>query len=136
MDHAVWYHRGGILGLYELIIQHREAVTYDLLMRGWHLWEVGTPALSWVEFGIWFRFLPTDSQTFQAAKGPQWSAEMHRLTDIAEILIGANWQRGGSRGPKPKPLPRPSSKQKFGTATAIDVVRDRLTFLNGRPPGR
>jgi len=136
VDYGVGFNRGGILGLYELISQHREAVTYDLLMGGWHLWQVGTPALSWVEFGVWFRFLPTDSQTFQAVKGPQWSPEMHRLTDIAEILMGANWQRAGGKGSKPKPLPRPSSKQKFGTATSIDVVRDRLTFLNGRPPGR
>lgn len=136
MDYGVWCKRGGILGLCELISQHREAITYDLLTAGWHLWQVGTPVMSWTEFGVWFRFLPPMSQTFQAIRGSQWSPEMHRLTDVLEVLLAANWQRGGGKGPKPKPMPRPGSKQKFGTATSLDVVRDRLTFVNGRAPGR
>ena len=136
MDYGVRFDSGGILGLCELISQHREAITFDLLVQGWHVWQVGTPALSWAEFGVWFRFLSPSSQTFQEIKGAQWSPEMHRLTDVLETLLAANWQRGGGKGPKPKPVPRPGSRQKFGTATGIDVVRDRLTFLNGRPPGR
>lgn len=138
MDYGVRFNGGGILGLYELIVQHREAITYDLLVQGFHLWQVGTPALSWLEFGVWFRFLPSQSQTFQAIRGPQWSAEMHRLTDVLETLMAANWQRGGGKGPKPKPVKRPGvgkNAQRFGKAAPLVDVRAHLMRLNGRAPG-
>lgn len=37
---------------------------------------------------------------------------MHRLTDIADLLMSANWQRGGDEhAPKPDLFPRPGAEQ-------------------------
>lgn len=37
----------------------------------------------------------------------QWGTAEHLLAAIYDALKGANWQRGGGKGTKPKPLPRP-----------------------------
>ncbi len=128
---------GGIESLLTLIHQHREAIQYDLLVAGLRLSWVGTPRLAWDDFAVWVKFVKPESQLYQSAYGPQWSREMHRLTDIADILAAANYQRGGSRGPRPKPFKRPGDKnsQTFGRAVPIDDVRQFLTERNGRAPG-
>lgn len=36
-----------------------------------------------------------------------WGLQEHLLANIADVLRGANWQRGGGKGSKPKPMPRP-----------------------------
>ncbi|WP_406083113.1 hypothetical protein OHA01_26390 [Micromonospora zamorensis] len=40
----------------------------------------------------------------------RWSTADHLLASAVELLAGANWQRGGGKGGKPKPLPRPDAR--------------------------
>lgn len=114
-------------------------MTYDLLRAGFHVWQIGSPALSWDEFNVWLRFCEPSSQLFKEIRGPQWSPELHRLTDIFEALQAANWQRGNAGKPSPSPRPKPVKRpgmggEKIGAPVDLDVVRDRLAMLNGRAP--
>lgn len=36
-----------------------------------------------------------------------WTRTEMLLAMIADLLAGANWQRGGGKGARPKPIPRP-----------------------------
>lgn len=56
--------------------------------------------------------LPPEAVTLRLVFGDNapWSDEMHRLTDIADLLDRANWQRSarpGSRPPTKSKFPRP-----------------------------
>lgn len=37
-----------------------------------------------------------------------WSVEAQLLAGVVDQLAGANWQRGGSKGPQPNPVDRPA----------------------------
>jgi hypothetical protein len=39
--------------------------------------------------------------------GNGWGIGEHLLAATLDTLRGANWQRGGGKGSKPKPIPRP-----------------------------
>lgn len=60
------------------------------------------------------------------------------LGNVIEQLRGANWQRGGSRGARPKPIRWPwtvrDEVQTIGSAAPLDDVRDFLLLRNGRAP--
>lgn len=74
------------------------------------LWSRDDPTkLTHADLISFIRHLPRDSALGRALLGEaaQWSPELHRLTDIADLLAGANWQRGGSATKKPKPIKRP-----------------------------
>lgn len=137
MDEGFDGQPGGICGLLTLLDEHREALRYDLLMAGLRLSWLGTTRLGWDDFAVFVRFLPRTSQTAQAAHGSDWSAELHMLANVVDLLAWSNWQRGGGRGPKPKPLKRPRDKssQTFGKPVPIDDVRRFLREQNGRAPG-
>ena len=47
-----------------------------------------------------------------------WSMETHMLASVADVLVGANWQRAGGKGPKPAPLPRPGDEARVKSKTA------------------
>ncbi|MFD0902328.1 hypothetical protein [Actinomadura sediminis] len=55
------------------------------------------------------RHLPRDSATARAILGPaaEWTDDTHLLAHLVDLTSGANWQRGGGKGSKPKPLKRP-----------------------------
>lgn len=40
----------------------------------------------------------------------RWGIDTHLLATIVDVLAGANWQRGGGKGPKPKPVKRPDPR--------------------------
>ena len=40
----------------------------------------------------------------------QWDTSEHLLAAIFDTLRGANYQRSGGKGKKPKPLPRPGDE--------------------------
>ena len=67
----------------------------------------------------------------------RWTDDSHMLAMILESLQGANWQRGGGRGPKPKRLPRPGDVQRgetrqFGAgAVTVDEFDAWLTSKRG-----
>ncbi|HEY8505696.1 MAG TPA: hypothetical protein VIL46_14020, partial [Gemmataceae bacterium] len=82
------------------------------------------------------RNLPRDSAFVAAVIGPElveWSVEAYLLARAAYLLEGANWQRGGGKGPKPKPLkvPRPRRRK----SNPADVTR-RLRNLGLIPGGK
>lgn len=55
--------------------------------------------------------MPEDSALFRAVNGPDavtWTPVLHRLTDVADLLNVANWQRTEGKGPAPSPITRPS----------------------------
>ena len=126
---------GGIQGLHQLIVEHRAEVQYDLIRAGLRVWQVGTRAFGWDDFAVWVRFAESGSQLVKAVAGVQWSPELHRLTDVFEVLNAANWQRGG-RGPKPKPVRRPGFKsgEQMGKPVSFERVEQFLLARNGRTP--
>ncbi len=42
----------------------------------------------------------------------RWSPADHFMATAVALLAGANWQRGGGKGSKPKPIPRPDARAK------------------------
>lgn len=62
--------------------------------------------------------LPPESAFKVALAGEMpWSLGDHLLATAVDLLAGANWQRGGGKGPKPKRVPRP------GVMAGSDVER-------------
>lgn len=55
------------------------------------------------------RNLPTRSATGSELYGEavDWSTDTYLLATVIDLLAGANWQRGGGPGRRPKPVPRP-----------------------------
>lgn len=65
-----------------------------------------------------------------------WQVGDYLLARIAHLLAGANWQRGGGKGPKPKPIETPDkqpAKRKSQRERGQDQAR-RLANL-GLLPG-
>lgn len=134
VDCGVCGQHGGIWGLFELVIEYREAIQYDLLMLGVKIRHLGTGRFGWDDFALFVKFMPASSQLFQAVRGPQWSPELHMLANILDALMSANWQRGGNKGPRPKPVKRPGSggSERLGKPVAFERVEEFLLLRNGR----
>lgn len=60
-----------------------------------------------------------------------WGIQEELLASIADLLAGANWQRGGGKGKQPKPLERPwqrAEKQQVAQSPfGDDFENDALT---------
>lgn len=55
----------------------------------------------------------------------QWTLTTYLLAGIFDQLAGANWQRGGGKGSRPKPIPRPGvteTEQKKVGKQAVSVA--------------
>jgi hypothetical protein len=55
--------------------------------------------------------MPEDSALFRSVNGADavtWTPVMHRLTDVADLLQVANYQRTDGKGPAPSPITRPA----------------------------
>ncbi|WP_433024687.1 hypothetical protein [Actinomycetospora sp. CA-053990] len=69
--------------------------------------------------------LPIDSATKAAARGgPEhraWVVDTYLLAQVADLLAGANYQRGGGKGGKPKPVTRPGVKPQTRTMTVAEL---------------
>ena len=55
----------------------------------------------------------------------------------ADALHGANWQRSGGKGQKPKPIPRPGAgpkTEKFGTGRSRDELDELLARVGHQRP--
>lgn len=66
-----------------------------------------------------------------------WSVDSYLLARIAHVLAGANWQRGGGKGPKPKPVKTPGSKGRERRKSRADRGADTARRLRnlGLMPG-
>lgn len=128
-------HRGGIRSLYRLVVEHGEALRFDLSTRGWSLDAVGV-WFSWVDVLAVVRFSPRTSQLREAMDGPAWERSEVLLARALDELRGANWQRSGKKHGRPKPIRVPGDKshQTFGRATSVGSVREWLLARNGVAP--
>lgn len=83
--------------------------------------------------------LPRDSVTMLAAVPRQpvelWTADTYLLAQVADLLAGANWQRGGGKGSRPKPLHRPKWKQETALPDR-EAVADFRAWYAAQPGGR
>lgn len=84
--------------------------------------------------------LPRESATMLAVAPRQeaeaWTADAYLLAHIADLLAGANWQRSGGKGGRPKPLKRPKigPVEPLPNQEAIDEFREwYCTQPGGRP---
>ncbi len=54
--------------------------------------------------------LPVGSAVLRALDSEgrlQWTVTDYLLATVVDLLAGANWQRSGGKGSRPKPIPRP-----------------------------
>lgn len=112
---------GGIAGLLVLIADHEEAVEADLRrfygVRLSDVW-VGGESLRHVRSLI--RCLPPESalaaelpeSSARPDRRPRWGHVEYLLADVVDVLLAANWQRGGGKSQRPKPYPRPGQAKK------------------------
>ena len=84
--------------------------------------------------------LPPDSPLMVAhTKGDSlWGLDTQLLAWTVDLLAGANWQRSGGRGAKPKPVRRPGTKdneQVFGSGrTRVELDALLATHVGARRP--
>ena len=65
-----------------------------------------------------------------------WSHEALLLRRLDLHLQGANWQRGGGKGQKPKPLELPDKRRRTASSKPVGAhVAQRLQNLGLIPPG-
>jgi hypothetical protein len=105
---------------------------------GLHLCDLGSHRLTWRRFGHLLAHLPPESATAREVRGGDGTVTNELLAHIANLLAGANWQRSGGKGNRPKPIrltagDDPSNK-KIGTALPLDEMRrllaDELAFVD------
>lgn len=134
MGRRVRDHDGGILGLLRVLDGHEEAIRADLFRIGRSLDDLGTDSFSWLDLRAILRWAPMTSafaRSFYGDEAVAWAdPATHLLATVADLLAGANWQRAGSKGPKPKPIQRPGERQKVGgrqqTVMDIDALDEFL----------
>lgn len=107
---------GGIRRLYRLLREHGGAVDFDLgrYRPGTNLRHLFTGELTHRELISFIKHLPLDSATVRQMHPGEshWDPAYQRLTDIADLLLLGNWQRGGDEhAPKPDMFPRPGAEQ-------------------------
>ncbi len=79
------------------------------------------------------RQLPPNSAVHVAVHGPaaSWTVSDYLAAAQVDLLAGANWQRAGGKGRRPKPIDRPgaqpANRQRMGTQSIpLDEIKDRL----------
>lgn len=136
---------GGIVELRRLLTEHGGAIEADLhrvygIRLNRALYGPPQDRYSPREILTRIRHLPPDSAFVCAVLGPEraaWSVNSYLLAGISNLLAGANWQRSGGKGLRPKPVQTPASKpqrQQRSRAECDDSVR-RLVNL-GLIPGQ
>jgi len=90
--------------------------------------------LSWRRLGVLVRQLPPTSRLAREQHGDavRWGDTEHLLAGIFDLLAGANWQRGGGKGQRPKPVKRPTDKKnetRYGTAMPPEQAKAKLRLL-------
>ncbi|GHA49911.1 hypothetical protein GCM10010329_85110 [Streptomyces spiroverticillatus] len=107
---------GGIVGLFQLLSEHGEAIEADF-QRYYQtdIRDAFTPGtgLTWRRVRALLVSLPADSALARSMGGEDaiWTLETQLLAGIHDRLAEGNWQRGnaGAKSPsrRPSPIPRP-----------------------------
>ena len=126
---------GGIFGLCGLIEDHAEAVEYDLIRLGLRLRDVGTAAFTWRDLWAIVSSSPRDSALKRSVRGHDWGQIDYLLASVVDALAGANWQRGGGKGARPKPLTRPKPPKAENASDGLEVD-DFKAWYAAQPGGR
>lgn len=76
-----------------------------------------------------------ESALCRKLRGPMadWGMAEMLLRQIDLRLAGANWQRGGGKGTRPKPIPLPSEQPKQAAKTAMPGLVQRMKNLGQIP---
>ena len=84
-----------------------------MLRMGLHRRQIGSAELSWHELRVLIEHSDTGSAVFRARnpKSWAWDVDTDLLAAILFTLQGANWQRAGGKGDKPKPVERPKENK-------------------------
>lgn len=130
-----------MIGLLRLVTEHEEAVEADLRRYyGVRLADVWAGRESLRHVGVLLRHLPPDAALVAVLPEPEghgrptvpprWGYTEWILADLADILQGANWQRGGGGHRRPDPYPRPSDvRRRAAHAPMTREQADRLLAL-------
>lgn len=91
-------------------------------MRLRDLWADPPDLLTHREVINLISYLPPDAATMRMVFGANapWTPEMHRLTDIADALDHAAWQRSAKPGSRP-----PKSRYRRPSLEPVDDLEDR-----------
>jgi hypothetical protein len=103
---------GGIDGLYRLLRGEGGAALEVDLQRvyGVDIRTLLFPVTQWRRLGVLVAGMYGDTE--------RWGPTEHLLAAAVDTLRGANWQRSGGKGSRPKPTPRPGRKhgtRRYGT---------------------
>ena len=94
--------------------EHADPIEADLQHHyGLDLWaEMAAGRMSLRRLRTLIEHLPSTSELAVAIHGPaaEWTLTDDLLGGVLHALLGANWQRGGGKGARPKPIQRPRSK--------------------------
>jgi hypothetical protein len=105
---------GGIRSLLSELHAHGEAISFDLMSRGWTRHDIGS-RLTWTDLYHFLRWMPPtgDSAYYRARKPNSWwvTPDLQILGGVLYALEAANWQRGGCQGNAPKPIKFPVDKE-------------------------
>ena len=135
MEDSVHGGFGGIRSLLIELREHGEAITYDLMARGWARSDIGR-RVSWLELYHFLRWLPPtgESAYYRSKKPNSWwvTPELQMLAGILYAAEGANWQRGGCQGNAPKPTKFPTDKEiSVKDSDDLNARRDRVRRQRG-----
>lgn len=129
---------GGILGLLDLLAEHRGAIDYDCLTLGLDINDLGTDRFPWSRLRAIVVYASETSALARSVHGSRasWSTTNHLLASVLDALNVANWQRTGRKGNRPKPTPRPGdepskNERRFGTASMpLDQAKEFFDRIN------
>lgn len=91
----------------------------------------------WRRLWVYVSQLPADSPLVLAVSGQEarWGVAEQVLAGIHDILVVANWQRGGGKGPKPERLIRPGVEPSHVKLGGIGYSPEQLDGLLRRYVG-
>jgi hypothetical protein len=135
--HPLRRRRGGIGGLRRLLDEHGEAIEADLhRFYSIRLQEAlfhPDPDRRYTarELIVRISALPPESALQRKLAGPSaaWSPEALLLRRIDLHLAGANWQRAGGKGQRPKPIELPGQRRTRQQKKPADDIARRLGLI-------
>lgn len=117
--------RGKIVALIDLLVEHGEAIEYDLLVMGVDLADLGTARLTWRRAVNLVSRLGHDTQIALEMGAPVWSRTDQLLRLVLWTLHATNWDGKGKR-PQPIPMPPNPYTDPVTPVVVTDKARDAL----------